>query len=128
MMLACQWTQHARACRATCDGMRWRFQALHDLDPMRTRLPAGDAGSSRRSRWPNQPGALPAPRQGTLYTVAGAESAEYLRQNRLIQEAWGAAACRCAKRLPGRQPLQRAGCAGGAESRLHQLALDLLRA
>jgi hypothetical protein len=33
---------------------------------------------------------LPPPAQGTLYTVAGGdESAEFLRHNTRIQEAWG---------------------------------------
>ncbi|HSV55264.1 MAG TPA: alpha/beta hydrolase, partial [Burkholderiaceae bacterium] len=38
----------------------------------------------------SSPAWLPAPRQGALYTVAGAdESAEFLRQNTLMQKTWG---------------------------------------
>ena len=48
------------------------------------------------------PALLPRPRRGVLYTVAGGdESAEFLRQNRLIRDAWGPRAVPVCEALPG---------------------------
>ena len=48
------------------------------------------------------PALLPRPRRGVLYAVAGGdESAEFLRQNRLIRDAWGPRAVPVCEALPG---------------------------
>lgn len=49
------------------------------------------------------PVAMPAPRQGVLYSLAGAlESAAFLAQNRLIEQAWGRAVVPVCEELAGR--------------------------
>ncbi len=49
------------------------------------------------------PAAMPAPRQGVLYSLAGAlESAAFLAQNRLIEQAWGRAVVPVCEELAGR--------------------------
>jgi arylformamidase len=49
------------------------------------------------------PAAMPAPRQGVLYSLAGAlESSAFLAQNRLIEQAWGRAVVPVCEELGGR--------------------------
>ena len=130
MMLACLWQKLDPALPRSVVGGALAISALHDLDPiMRTpflqpalRLtPAQVAQAS--------PARLPAPREGTLYSAAGgAESAEYHRQNRLIQEAWGTQAVPVCELLPGLHHFSVLDALVEPSHRLHQLALDLLRA
>ena len=88
MMLACQWPQLDPALPRDTVRAALAISGLHDLEPiMRTgflqpTLQLTPAQVSQAS-----PARLPAPRQGTLYSVAGAdESTEFHRQNRLIQD------------------------------------------
>ena len=74
------------------------------------------------------PARLPAPRQGTLYSVVGGgESEEYLRQNRLIHEAWGPRRVPVCEVMPERHHFSVLDALVEPSHRLHQLALDLLR-
>jgi len=130
MMLSCLWPQLDPALpRDTVCGAL-AISALHDLDPiMRTpHLQASlhlDSGQVQRA----SPARLPAPRQGTLYSVAGgAESAEYHRLNRLIQEAWGVRRVPVCELVPGRNHFSVLDALVEPNHRVHQLALDLLRA
>jgi arylformamidase len=64
-----------------------------------------------------------------LYAVAGGdESSEYHRQNRLIQEAWGARRVPVCEILPGLNHFSILDALVDPSQRLQQLALDLLRA
>ena len=130
MMLACLWQQlDPRLPRdAVCGALA--ISALHDLDPimhtpfLQKTLQLTPAQVAQAS-----PARLPAPRHGTLYSVAGAtESAEYHRQNRLIQEAWGARRVPVCELVPGRDHFSVLEALVEPRHRLHQLALDLLRA
>ena len=91
MMLCCRW-------RAVASDLPQRLvrSALADLGPVRPRAdtpdavpeggPAAHAGAGAQA----ERRVLPATR-GTLYAAVGAhESEEFLRQNELIREAWGA--------------------------------------
>ena len=60
--------------------------------------------------------------------VGAEESDEYLRQNRLIQEAWGARRVPVCEALPGLNHFSIMDALVEPSHRLHQLALDLLRA
>ena len=74
------------------------------------------------------PALLPAPAQGTLYTVAGGdESEEFLRQNRLIREAWGEDRVPVCEALPGLNHFRVLEALAQPGHRLHQLALELLK-
>ena len=73
------------------------------------------------------PAWLPAPRQGVLYAVAGAdESAEFLRQNRLIRQAWGRQAVPVCETIPGRNHFSVLEDLTAPWERLHQLAIRLV--
>jgi arylformamidase len=129
MMLACQWPQLDPALpRATLRGAL-AISGLHDLDPiMRTPFlqPALRLTPDQVAK--ASPARLPEPKHGVLYTVAGgAESAEYHRQNRLIQEAWGPRKVPVCELMPGLNHFSVLDALVEPSHRLHQLALDLLQ-
>jgi arylformamidase len=130
MLLACLWPQHEPGLPRDLVKQALAISPLHDLEPIR-RTP--DLQASLRLT-PQQvaqasPARLPAPKQGALYSVAGAdESEEFLRQIRLIQEAWGARRVPLCEALPGLNHFSVLEALVEPSHRLHQLALDLLRA
>ena len=130
MMLACSWQQHDAALPKDLVGQALAISALHDLDPiMRTPLLQPTLNLTPAQVAQASPARLPAPRHGTLYSVVGGEeSEEYLRQNRLIQEAWGARRVPVCETLPGLNHFSVLDALVEPSQRLHQLALDLLRA
>lgn len=130
MMLACTWQQHDSALPRDLVGQALAISALHDLDPiMRTPLLQPTLNLTPAQVAQASPARLPAPRHGTLYSVVGGEeSEEYLRQNRLIQEAWGARRVPVCEALPGLNHFSVLDALVEPSHRLHQLALDLLRA
>lgn len=91
MALTCHWPSLGQDLPANLAVRALSISGLYELMPlMRTpflqeslRLTPDDARQA-------SPALLPAPEGRTLYTVAGAdESAEFLRHNRLIADAWG---------------------------------------
>lgn len=129
MMLACLWPQHdAKLPRDTiCNALS--ISALHDLEPiMNTPFLQGDLRLTPQQVAQASPARLPAPKHGTLYTVTGgAESPEYLRQNRLIQERWGTRRVPVCEEIAGCNHFSVVDSLVDPASRLHQMALDLLR-
>ena len=74
------------------------------------------------------PAWMPAPKQGQLYGVVGGdESPEFLRHNQLIQDAWGKSAVPVCEQLPGLNHFTVLESLCQSESRLHQLAQELLK-
>jgi arylformamidase len=130
MLLACHWTQHDARLPRDVVTEALAISALHDLEPiMRTPFLQQTLALTPQQVEQASPARLPAPRQGTLYSVVGgAESEEYLRQNRLIQQAWGARRVPVCEALPGRHHFSVLDALVEPSHRLHQLALDLLRA
>ena len=130
MMLSCLWPQlDAALPRDTVCGAL-AISALHDLEPiMQTPFLQATLGLTPQQVQQASPARLAAPRQGTLYSVAGAdESAEYHRQNRLIQDAWGARRVPVCELVPGANHFTVLDALVEPSHRVHQLALDLLRA
>jgi len=69
----------------------------------------------------------PAPAQGQLVSVVGGdESAEFLRQNRLIREVWGASTVPVCEELPGLHHFSVLSALAQTQHRLNQLARELL--
>lgn len=108
------------------------LSGVFDLEPLRhapfirDALALTPAQVSRVS-----PARLPAPAvpagQGSLLSVAGAdESSEFLRQNRLIRQAWGAAAVPVCEALPGLNHFSIVEALIQPRHRLHRLACGLL--
>ena len=74
------------------------------------------------------PALLPAPASGKFYTVTGGdESEEYLRQNRLIREAWGERRVPVCEALPGLNHFTALEALAQPGHRVHQLAQELLK-
>jgi arylformamidase len=74
------------------------------------------------------PAWMPAPKQGKLYSlVGGDESPEFLRHNQLIQDAWGKSTVPLSEQLPGLNHFTVLESLCQSESRLHQLAQELLK-
>jgi arylformamidase len=74
------------------------------------------------------PAWMPAPKQGKLYSVVGGdESPEFLRHNQLIQDAWGRQTVPVSEQLPGLNHFTVLESLCQPESRLHQLAQELLK-
>ncbi len=74
------------------------------------------------------PAWMPAPKQGQLYSVVGGdESPEFLRHNQLIQDAWGKSTVPVNEQLPGLNHFTVLESLCQPESRLHQLAQELLK-
>lgn len=130
MMLACLWPQLDAALPKDTVRNALAVSGLHDLDPiMRTPFLQRDLSLTPQQVARASPARLPAPRHGTLYSVAGGdESAEYHRQNRLIEEAWGARRVPVCELLPGLHHFSILDALVDPSHRLHQLAVDLLRA
>lgn len=75
------------------------------------------------------PAWMPAPAHGVLYAVVGAdESEEFLRQNTLIESAWGEGVVPICEALPGLDHFSIVDALAQPEHRLHLLALNLLEA
>lgn len=129
MMLSCLWPQLDPALPKDVVRSALAVSGLHDLDPIRrTPFLQTDLRLTPRQVAQASPARLPAPRQGTLYAVAGAdESEEYHRQNRLIQESWGARRVPVCELLPGLNHFSILEALVAPNHRLHQLAVDLLR-
>lgn len=129
MMLACLWQQAGAGLPPDVVRASLAISALHDLDPiMRTPFLQPSLQLTPQQVAQASPARLPAPAHGTLYSVVGGdESLEYLRQNRLIQAAWGPTRVPVCEGVPGRHHFSVLEALVEPNHRLHQLALDLLR-
>jgi arylformamidase len=103
MMLACDWQRADPDLPMDVVMKGMSLSGLYDLDPvrhtpfLRDSLRLTEADALRAS-----PAFLPAPEGATLYAVAGAdESPEFIRQNRLIRDAWGTSCVEVCEALPG---------------------------
>lgn len=130
MLAACAWPAAEPGLPPDVARSALAISGLHDLEGlMRTSFLQPDLRLTPRQVAQASPARLPAPRHGTVYSVVGGdESAEYLRLNRLLQEAWGARRVPVCEALPGRNHFSVLDALVEPNHRLHQLALDLLRA
>ncbi|HVZ46718.1 MAG TPA: alpha/beta hydrolase [Ramlibacter sp.] len=129
MMLACLWPIHDPALDARTVRNSLAISPLHDLEPLmhcpylQTSLHLTPEHVRLAS-----PARLAAPPGGMLYSVVGGdESEEFLRQNRLICEAWGGERVPLCEALEGLNHFTVLEALVEPAHRLHQLALDLLQ-
>ncbi len=101
---------------------------LYDLEPLRhAPFLASDLKLTAQEARALSPAFMPAPQQGHLVAVAGGdESTEFLRQNNLIQQAWGPAAVSVCETLPARHHMNVLHDLAEPGCRLHSLAKGLL--
>jgi arylformamidase len=128
MMLACDWKQVGRDLPADLVRDVLSISALYELDSLLTTPFLRDSllltsADARRA----SPAYLPAPARGRLFTVAGAdESAEFIRHNHLIQQAWGRARVPVCEDLAGLNHFSIVEALTQPGHRLHTLAKELI--
>ena len=128
MMLACLWRVYGHELPADLVKNAVSLSGLYDLDPiMHTPFLQPTLQLTREQVRMASPALLPPPAQGTLSTVCGGdESEEFLRQNRLIRDAWGEKAVPVREALPGLNHFTVLEALVQPGHRLHELALQLL--
>lgn len=106
------------------------ISGLHDLEPiMRTPSLQSSVQLSAEQVQRCSPCFLPPPAQGTLLcAVGGDESAEFLRQNQLMQLAWGDGVVPQAVALPGLNHFSVLETLAEPGQALHTMALGMLTA
>ncbi|MFC7433939.1 alpha/beta hydrolase [Hydrogenophaga bisanensis] len=134
MLLGALWPQWDADLPASVVRNALSISGLFDLEPLRhtpflqesLRLTPAQVRKASPSGWPAP--SAPAGR-GTLACVAGGdESAEFLRQNTLLQKAWGSSVVPVCETLPGLNHFSVLEALVDPSHRLHRMALDLLQA
>ena len=128
MLMACDWPAYAADVPADVVSKALSISGLYELESIRaTPYLADSLRLTEEVAVRNSPAWMPAPQQGTLYSVAGGiESDEFLRHNALIQQAWGADRVPVAEALGGLQHFSIVEALTQPGHRLHTLALELL--
>jgi len=128
MLLACIWQRVGPQWPANLVRNALSISGLHELDSIRRApflqqtLHLTPAQVRRCS-----PAWFPAPAQGTLYAVAGAEeSPEFERQARLMVDAWGPERVPLCEQIPARNHFSVVDAFAEPSHRLHALAWQLL--
>ena len=128
MLLACMWKAYAPDLPAGLVKRALSISGLYDLEPVR-RTPFLKDSLKLTPRHARQasPAGLTRPPGRTLYSVAGShESAEFLRQNALIQQAWGKKAVPVCEALEGLNHFSVLDALVNPAHRLHRLARELI--
>lgn len=128
MLLTCAWKAVSRDLPAQLVKDALSISGLYELESiMHTPFVQGDLRLTPAQVLKVSPAWLPAPSRGVLFTVAGAdESAEFLRHNTLIQQAWGTAVVPVCEALPGLNHFSVLETLTQPTQRLHQLARQLI--
>ncbi len=127
MMLACRWKELGADLPADLTRQALSISGLFDLEPVRqTPFVQGDLRLTPAQVRLASPALWKAPKDRVLYAVVGGdESPEFLRQNRLIQQAWGQRAVPVCEALPGLNHFSVVSALTDASHRLHALARQL---
>ena len=128
MLLACMWRAYAPDLPAGLVKRALSISGLYDLEPVR-RTPFLKDSLKLTPRHARQasPAGFARPPGRTLYSVAGShESAEFLRQNALIQQAWGKKAVPVCEALEGLNHFSVLDALVNPAHRLHRLARELI--
>lgn len=130
MMLACAWPAADAGLPRDVVKAALGISGLYDLAPIQQTPSLQEVLRLTPSQVHQaSPARLPAPVRGRLLSVVGGdESGEYLRQNRLIQQAWGRERVPVASVLPGLNHFSVLDTLAQPGARLHALARQALRA
>lgn len=129
MLLSCRWRDLGPDLPARPLAGGLAISGLFDLEPLRhTRFLQPDLRLTPASVARLSPAFFPRPRSGApLYAVAGGdESDEFVRQTRLIREAWGPTSVPVCETVPCANHLTVLHGLADPGGRLHDLALRLL--
>jgi len=130
MLLACEWKALDKKLPTHLVRKALSISGLFDLDPLR-KAPFIQASLHLTPKQVKMasPALWASPRQRLLYTVAGGdESAEFLRQNRLIHQTWGPRAVPVCEGLPGLNHFSILGDFIQTGTRLNDLMRQLIAA
>lgn len=127
MLLACRWPQVGRGLPRRLVRAALSVSGVYELEPLRhapflaadIRLDAAAAARLSPALMPAAPGPLAA-------VVGANESEEFLRQNALIRERWGAASVPVCEAIADRNHMDVLHDLADPGARLHRIALDLL--
>ncbi len=128
MLLGCAWSTFDPALPPRLVRAALGISGLYDLQPLlHTPSLQEVLRLTPRQVQVASPARLPAPAHGRLISVVGGEeSGEYLRLNKLIQQAWGRERVPVAAELPGLNHFSILDTLAAPRSRLHRLAAGLL--
>ncbi len=127
MLLNCRWPELASELPSDLLRSALSISGLFELEPIRrTTFLAPDLHLTAASARRLSPALLPAPAGRLAAVVGGDESEEFLRQSRLIREAWGATAVPVCEAVPGTNHFTVLHDLADANTRLHAIALELL--
>lgn len=127
MMLACEWKKVSADLPANLVRNALSLSGLHDLEPLRhSPYIQGDLRLTVSQVQRCSPAYFPAP-QGQLMALCGAdESDEFIRQNRLIQQAWGEDCVPICETVPSKNHFSVLETLCTPGQRTHDLSLQLL--
>jgi arylformamidase len=127
MLLCCDWPAVAPELPADMVRSALAISGVYELEPLRhAPFLQADLRLTPASARKLSPALFPAP-QGRLYAAAGAdESWEFLRQNALIQQAWGREAVPVCETVPGAHHFSVLHDLVDPKSRLNGMAIELL--
>ena len=128
MLMACQWQAFGPDLPPNVVRNALSISGLHELESVR-RSPMLQSGLllTDEDVLKASPAWLPAPARGELMCVVGGdESEEFLRQNALMQQAWGPQRVPKALAIPGRQHFSMLDALCEPSHAVHRMACDLL--
>ena len=128
MLMACQWQVVGPDLPPNVVRNALSISGLHELESVR-RSPMLQSGLllTDEDVFKASPAWLPAPARGELMCVVGGdESEEFLRQNALMQQAWGTQRVPQALAMPGRQHFSMLDALCEPTHAVHRMACDLL--
>jgi len=128
MLMACQWQAVGPDLPPHVVRNALSISGLHELESVR-RSPMLQSGLllTDEDVLKASPVWLPAPARGELMCVVGGdESEEFLRQNALMQQAWGTQRVPKALAMPGRQHFSMLDALCEPTHAVHRMACDLL--
>ncbi|MEO7391039.1 MAG: alpha/beta hydrolase [Ramlibacter sp.] len=130
MMAACLWPVFDPRLPSDLVKAAVSISGLHDLEPiMHTPFLQSSLQLTAKQARDASPALFPAPAQGRLCTlVGGDESEEFLRQNQLMQKAWGKERVPVSEVFPGLNHFSVLEAMTQPGHRLHQLVLGQLEA
>ena len=127
MMLSCQWPAVGADLPARLVASALSISGVFDMEPLRhTPFLKADLKLTQAAVKRLSPAYMPPP-HGVLYAAVGAdESEEFLRQNKLIRQAWGAQTVPVCESIPATHHMNVLHDLADPQGRLHALALQLL--
>ncbi|MEP7298660.1 MAG: alpha/beta hydrolase [Burkholderiales bacterium] len=129
MLLSCRWGEVGPDLPAGLVRSALSISGLFDLESVRrTPFLQADLRLTPESARRLSPAGFPAPAGPLVAVVGGDESEEFVRQNRLIRDAWGARAVPVCAEIAGANHLDVLHELVDPQAQLHRWALDLIEA